>query len=91
MCSLSSSEGLRGPCRYGLKGASSEGSKRLAADPSRASKGPDPRVESTYFLDPLQSGSELRVLGGSQARSESQLLMVGELDNLTQPNLCTSK
>lgn len=62
-----------------------------AADPGRASKVPGPRVESTYFLDPLQNRSELRALGGSQARSESRLLMVGELDNLTQPNLCTSK
>lgn len=59
------------------------------ADPGRASKGPGSRTELTYFLDPLQSRREPRVLGGSQARSESQLLMVGELENLTQSNLCT--
>lgn len=79
--------GSRDPANVHSRVPAVRGVRGRAIDPGRASKGPGPRIDSTYFLEALHSRSEPRVLliEGSQTGSELQGLRVGKLDNFSQP------
>lgn len=84
---------LEEPCRVHLRVPMGRVVTGRSADPGRASKGPGPKVDSTSFLEALQSKNEPRVWEAARLGLSPTQLLTRRPSWITSPslNLCTCK